>query len=77
MKGLKVEVNHFYRVQLVPELECVRLLGLFFDTNKTFILPGTLELLKLVPKQYKRHPDGEWWYSDTPTQLANLRSTTR
>lgn len=59
MKGLKLEVNHFYRVQLVPELECVRLLGLFFDTNKTFILPGTLELLKLVPKQYKRHPDGE------------------
>ena len=57
--GLKLEVNRFYRVQLVPELECVRLLGFFFDTNKTFILPGTLELLKLVSKQYKRHPDGE------------------
>lgn len=59
VKGIELDANIFHRIQLVPDVECVRLLGLFFDTNKTFILPATLELLKLVPKQYKRHPNGE------------------
>lgn len=58
-KGLELQAGQWHNVVLVPEVECLRLLGLFFDTNKSFILPSTLDLLKQVPKQLERHPDGE------------------
>ncbi|HEX2731605.1 MAG TPA: OmpA family protein [Polyangiaceae bacterium] len=58
-KGVKLPAGKTFRLQLVGEVECLRLLGLFFDTNKAFILPGTLDLLKQAKAQYERHPDGE------------------
>src|SRR5690606_22826241 len=72
-KGLTLATGKWHRVQLVPDIECLRLLGLFFDTNKAFILPATLEVLEQVPKQLARHPDGEimiYGHTDTSGEAS-------
>jgi outer membrane protein OmpA-like peptidoglycan-associated protein len=58
-QGLELDEGDRYTVILVREVEFVRLLGLFFDTNKDFLLPGTLDSLTLITKQLAKHPEGK------------------
>lgn len=72
-RGISALTGKRHRFQLIHEIECVRLLGLFFETNKCFLLPGTLDLLKLAARQYERHPDGQvvvFGHTDTTGEAA-------
>jgi outer membrane protein OmpA-like peptidoglycan-associated protein len=45
--------------ELPPAVSCVRLLGMFFDTNKNFLLPIALRGLRQVVDVYEEHPNAE------------------
>jgi hypothetical protein len=47
-QGVTVSTGTGNLVTLFPDIQCVRLRGMFFDTNKNFILPATLDMLKTV-----------------------------
>jgi peptidoglycan hydrolase-like protein with peptidoglycan-binding domain len=47
-QGVTAPTGAANEVTLVADIQCVRLRGMFFDTNKNFILPATLDMLKTV-----------------------------
>ncbi|MGE0325797.1 MAG: OmpA family protein [Polyangiaceae bacterium] len=43
-------------VSIQPYVEQARLLGMFFDTNKNFLLPGAIPALRNIKRLYDRNP---------------------
>lgn len=56
-KGFKLPIGASQRVQLSgPPVPRVRLVGMFFDLKKAFLLPSAIPGLKEIKKQYDAHP---------------------
>ncbi len=51
-------LDRHHRIIVVPDTRaaCVRLVGMLFELNKTFLLPGALEGIRLLPRMYERFP---------------------
>lgn len=56
-RALSVELGSRTTVQLPPRIFRVRLTGLLFETNKTFLLPGAMEGIRGLVDFYGSHPD--------------------
>ncbi|HKP97063.1 MAG TPA: peptidoglycan-binding protein [Fibrobacteria bacterium] len=56
-KGLRLPIGPSHTVKVVNALPRVRLVGLFFDLNKSFLLPNAMPGIKAVKGLYEEHPD--------------------
>ncbi len=55
LTGLDFEAGQDHKFT-VSTTQRVRLVGMFFDTNKCFLLPSTLPGIKIIKKHYDDHP---------------------
>jgi len=56
-RALSVELGSRTTVELPPRIFRVRLTGLLFETNKTFLLPGAMKGIRGLVDFYGSHPD--------------------
>jgi outer membrane protein OmpA-like peptidoglycan-associated protein len=56
--GVKLGSGTSHRMVITPRVVCARLSGMFFSTNKDFLLPGTFEAIRKVRRLYEAFPDG-------------------
>jgi len=55
--GVEVQVGQSTVVELQPRVYRGRLTGLLFDTDRTFVLPGALDGIRLIRRLYEEHPE--------------------
>ncbi|MDB5105358.1 MAG: OmpA family protein [Fibrobacteres bacterium] len=55
-KGIKVPIGLPAVIKVVRSRSRVRLYGMFFDLNKSFLLPSAMEGIRGVKSQYDAHP---------------------
>jgi hypothetical protein len=58
-KPLDVEEGERYLIIVRPRAVVCRFSGLVFDTNKNFLLPGSIPLLKALQRIYTQRPDNK------------------
>jgi outer membrane protein OmpA-like peptidoglycan-associated protein len=56
---LEFEAEKKYTFMLRPPVALARLHGMYFDTNKCFLLPTAVASLKRLVEKYELHPDSE------------------
>ena len=54
--GLKLAPNEQYTIVLVSAVQRIRLIGMFFDLNKCFLLPSAMGGIRAIKRQYDAHP---------------------
>src|SRR5215475_252954 len=55
-QGLSLATGERHTLTLVPAVSRVRLVGMFFDLNKCFMLPSAVPGIKGIKAQYQKHP---------------------
>lgn len=55
-EALSVPGQRRAKIQLPPRALCVRLLGMLFDTDKTFLRPEAIDGMRRLEGLYRRHP---------------------
>jgi outer membrane protein OmpA-like peptidoglycan-associated protein len=55
-QGLSLATGQRQVLQLVPAVSRVRIVGMFFDLNKSFLLPSAMPGIKGIKAQYQKHP---------------------
>lgn len=58
-KSLELEEGQRYLITVRPKAVVLRFSGVLFDTNKNFLLPGTLPHLRQLTRIYKERPDNK------------------
>lgn len=58
-KGVKVAAGEPVTVVVEDALTCIRMQGMLFDTNKSFLLPSAMIGIRKVVKVYEENPGGE------------------
>ena len=56
-EGVSLPTGQAHRITLVRSVERVRLVGMFFDLNKCFLLPSAMHGIRELKNQYDKHPD--------------------
>jgi outer membrane protein OmpA-like peptidoglycan-associated protein len=57
--GVKLATNQPHRIVVAPDVVCAVLSGMFFSTNKDFLLPGTFDSIRQVRALYEAFPQGK------------------
>jgi len=54
-------LDRHHRIIVIPDVRasCIRLVGMLFELNKAFLLPGALEGIRLLSHMYERFPGAE------------------
>jgi outer membrane protein OmpA-like peptidoglycan-associated protein len=55
-QGISLATGERHVLELVPAVSRVRIVGMFFDLNKCFLLPSAVPGIKGIRRQYEKHP---------------------
>jgi hypothetical protein len=55
--GVKLPTGELHTIKAVMGVDRVRLVGMFFDVSKCFLLPSAMHGIREIKKQYDAHPD--------------------
>lgn len=55
-EGVRLRTGEAYRLIVIRELRRVRLVGMYFDLNKCFLLPQAMKGIRALRTQYGEHP---------------------
>jgi hypothetical protein len=57
VKGVALKTGECHTLVLVPKTSRIRLVGMFFDLDKCFLLPSAMHGIRKIKGQYDKYPD--------------------
>lgn len=58
-KGIELDAGRFHRIVLLPDALRVSFRGMFFDTNKNFVLPSVIAHLRGAVETFQKFPEAK------------------